>query len=56
MTDSGAGSYHLNLKEPGALEYWVLTCADPLIRYAFSITGSSTAAEDAMEEKCDEIF
>ena len=50
MTDSGAGSYHLNLKEPGALEYWVLTCADSMIRYAFSITGSSAAAEDAMED------
>ena len=50
MTDLGASSYHLNLKEADALEYWVRTCADPLIRYAFSITGSSAAAEDAMED------
>ena len=50
MTDSGASSYHLNLKDPGALEYWVHTCADSLIRYAYSIVGSSSAAEDAMED------
>ena len=50
MTDLGASSYHLNLKEADALEYWVRTCADPLIRYAYSIVGSSAAAEDAMED------
>ena len=50
MTDSGASSYHLNLKEPGALEYWVHTCAEPLVRYAYCIVGSSAAAEDAMED------
>lgn len=50
MTDSGASSYRLNLADPGTLEYWVQTLAEPLVRYAYSITGSSTAAEDAMED------
>ena len=50
MTDSGASSYRLNLTDPGALEYWVQTLAEPLIRYAYSITHSSAAAEDAMED------
>lgn len=50
MTDSGASSYRLNLTDPGTLEYWVQTLAEPLVRYAYSITGSSTAAEDAMED------
>ena len=50
MTDSGASSYHLNLTAPGALEYWVQTLAQPLVRYAYSIVGSSFAAEDAMED------
>ena len=50
MTDSGASSYRLNLADPGTLEYWVQTLAEPLVRYAFSITGSSAAAEDAMED------
>lgn len=50
MTDSGASSYRLNLTDPGAIEYWVQTLAEPLIRYAYSITHSSAAAEDAMED------
>ena len=50
MTDSGASSYRLNLTDPGALEYWVQTLAEPLVRYAYSIIGSSAAAEDAMED------
>lgn len=50
MTDSGASSYRLNLTDPGVLEYWVQTLAEPLIRYAYSITHSSAAAEDAMED------
>ena len=50
MTDSGASSYRLNLTDPGALEYWVQELAQPLVRYAYSIVGSSFAAEDAMED------
>lgn len=50
MTDSGASSYRLNLNDPGALEYWVQTLSEPLVRYAYSITHSSAAAEDAMED------
>ena len=50
MTDSGASSYRLNLTDPGTLEYWVQTLAEPLIRYAYSITHSTVAAEDAMED------
>lgn len=50
MTDSGASSYRLNLTDPGALEYWVQNLAEPLVRYAYSIVGSSAAAEDAMED------
>ena len=50
MTDSGASSYRLNLTEPGNFEYWVQTLAEPLIRYAYSITHSSVAAEDAAED------
>ena len=50
MTDSGASSYRLNLADPGALEYWVQTLSEPLVRYAYSIIGSSAAAEDAMED------
>lgn len=50
MTDSGASSYRLNLTDPGVLEYWVETYAEPLVRYAYSIVRSSAAAEDAMED------
>ncbi len=50
MTDSGASSYRLNLADPGALEYWVQTLSEPLVRYAYSITQSAAAAEDAMED------
>ena len=50
MTDSGASSYRLNLNDPGTLEYWVQALAEPLVRYAYSITSSSAAAEDAMED------
>ncbi len=50
MTDSGASSYRLNLADPGALEYLVRTYSEPLVRYAYSIIGSSAPAEDAMED------
>ena len=50
MTDSGASSYRLNLTDPGELEYLVRTYSEPLVRYAYSIIGSSCAAEDAMED------
>lgn len=48
MTDQG--SYHLNLKEPETLEQLLYTYAQPLIRYAYTLVGSSAAAEDAMED------
>lgn len=50
MTDSGACSYRLNLNDPGTLENLILTYAEPLVRYAYSIIGTSYAAEDAMED------
>jgi RNA polymerase sigma-70 factor (ECF subfamily) len=50
MTDSGASSYRLDLNDPGTFEDLVRTYAEPLIRYAYSIIGSSQAAEDAMED------
>lgn len=56
MTDSGASSYRLNLTEPGALEYWVQALAEPLVRYAYSITHASAAAEDAMEDAFAALF
>lgn len=50
MTDFGAGSYHLDLKDPRTLEQLVHEYAQPLVRYACSFLGSTAAAEDAMEE------
>ena len=50
MTDSGASSYRLDLNDPGTLEDLLRTYAEPLVRYAYSIIGSSAAAEDAMED------
>ena len=50
MTDSGASSYRLDLNDPGTLETMVRTYAEPLVRYAYSIIGTSAAAEDAMED------
>ena len=50
MTDSGARSYRLNLNDPGTLDDLIRTYAEPLVRYAYCIIGTSSAAEDAMED------
>lgn len=50
MTGFGESSYRPDLKEPGVLEDIIRTYAQPLIRYAYTLIGSSTAAEDAMED------
>lgn len=50
MTDCGESSYHLNLKDPEALEHLVRTYAQPLVRYAYTLIGTTAAAEDAMED------
>lgn len=44
------GSYHLNLDDSKTLEALLHTYGQGLIRFAYSITGSSAAAEDAMED------
>lgn len=48
MTDHG--SYHLDLKKAETLEMLLHTYAQPLLRYAYTLVGSSAAAEDAMED------
>ena len=51
MTGFGESSYRRNpAKDPRELERLVLTYADRLVRYAYSIVGSSAAAEDVMED------
>lgn len=50
MTDFGASSYHLDLKDPRILEQLVQQYAQPLVRYACSFLGSTAAAEDVMED------
>lgn len=50
MTDQGVRSYRLNLQDPQVLEQIVRTYSEPLIRYAYSMLGSSAAAENAMED------
>lgn len=50
MTGFGESSYRRNPAEnPQELERLVHTYADPLVRYAYTIVGSSAAAEDVME-------
>lgn len=50
MADHGESSYHLDLKNSEALEEIVRTYAQPLIRYAYTLVGSTAVAEDAMED------
>lgn len=50
MTDFGVSSYHLDLKDPRTLEQLLQEYAQPLVRYACSLLGSTAAAEDAMED------
>ena len=51
MTGFGESSYRRNpAQDPRELERLVLTYADQLVRYAYSIVGSSAAAEDVMED------
>ena len=51
MTGFGESSYRRNpAADPQELERLVHTYADPLVRYAFTIVGSSAAAEDVMED------
>ena len=51
MTGFGESSYRRNpAKDPRELERLVLTYADNLVRYAYSIVGSSAVAEDMMED------
>ena len=51
MTGFGESSYRRNpAKDPRELERLVLTYADSLVRYAYSIVASSAAAEDVMED------
>lgn len=51
MTGFGESSYRRNpAADPQELERLVHTYADPLVRYAFFIVGSSAAAEDVMED------
>lgn len=51
MTGFGESSYRRNpAQDPRELERLVLTYADNLVRYAYSIVGSSAAAEDVMED------
>jgi len=51
MTGFGESSYRRNpAQDPRELERLVLTYADHLVRYAYSIVGSSAAAEDVMED------
>lgn len=51
MTGFGESSYRRNpAADPQELERLVRTYADPLVRYAYTIVGSSAAAEDVMED------
>lgn len=51
MTGFGESSYRRNpAADPNELERLVRTYADPLVRYAYTITRSSAAAEDVMED------
>ena len=51
MTGFGESSYRRNpANDPRELERLVRTYADNLVRYAYSIVGSSAAAEDIMED------
>jgi DNA-directed RNA polymerase specialized sigma24 family protein len=51
MTGFGESSYRRNpAQDPRELERLVLTYADNLVRYAYSIVGSSAVAEDVMED------
>ena len=51
MTGFGESSYRRNpAADPQELERLVRTYADLLVRYAFTIVGSSAAAEDVMED------
>ena len=51
MTGFGESSYRRNpANDPRELERLVLTYADNLVRYAYSIVGSSAVAEDLMED------
>lgn len=51
MTGFGESSYRRNpAEDPQELERLVLSYADPLVRYAYTIVASSAAAEDVMED------
>lgn len=50
MTDSGVGSCHLNLPDNQTLDYLLRTYGQRLVCFAYSITTSAAAAEDAMED------
>ena len=51
MTGFGESSYRRNpAADPKELERLVHTYADPLVRYAYTIVGSSAVAEDMMED------
>lgn len=51
MTGFGESSYRRNpAADPKELERLVRAYADPLVRFAYTIVGSSAAAEDVMED------
>lgn len=56
MKDFGVSSYHPDLKDPQVLEQILHTYAQSLIRYAYTLIGSSAAAEDAMEDAIAALY
>lgn len=50
MADHSESSYHLDLKNSEVFESALRTYAQPLVRYAYTLVGSTAAAEDAMED------